>query len=969
MTAGHRLAAPHGLLIDRDRPISFRFEGRRYTGFVGDTLASALTAAGRDVLSRSFKYHRPRGVLTAAGLDANTLVQLAGRPNVNADLMPITQGLEAWGQNYRGSLDADADIWLGWAARFLPVGFYYRAFFRKPGGWRFWEPVFRSRAGLGRVDEGFRHPRHDKAYGHYDVVVIGAGPAGLAAARAAAEAGARVTVIEGDRLAGGRWLLDGQADRAGAMADALGAMPGGDLRLGQTCTGLFQDGLVAVADGTRLHKLRARAIIVATGRLDQPAVFRNNDLPGVMMASAALRLAHLYGVAPGRRVVVLAGHDGGAHTALALKAMGVRVTDLVDLRLGEGDAAALARLRAAGITAHLGFGPRRALAGLGQRRITGLEIAAVNPDAWGSVAYKTTRLECDTVLMDVGAMPHAHLLCHRGVRLAYDPARADYVLGDLPADVFAAGGVAGFTDADSAQSSGRHAGALAAAHAGFPVDPGPGPDLPPATNHPYPIFPHADGKDFLDFDEDLQTKDIIQTIAHGYDHIELVKRFSTLGMGPSQGKQSAINGTRLVADLTGRPPETVGATTWRPPAEPETMALLAGRGFEPVRHMPAHHRHLEAEARMMPAGAWLRPAVYGPAGDRDRLTAEEVLAVRQGVGLIDVSSLGGIDLRGPDAAALLERAYTSTFTAQRVGTARYALLCDQTGAVSDDGVACRLAEDHFYLTTTSTGSDAVYRTLLFWQAQWRLDVDLTNVTAAFGAFSLAGPLARKVLGELCSDTDLSAAAFPPNAVRLGTVAGVPCRLVRTAFVGELGYELHAPTPMAEALWDAVMRAGIAEGIRPVGVEAQRVLRLEKGHIIIGQDTDGLTLPQEAGLAWAIARKTPGFLGSAAIRFRTERPLGRRLVGFALPAGEPLPRESDLVVRDGSIAGRVTSVAVSPSPGPYQGRGIGLAYVHPSDGDPGARIVIKTDSRLGGGGRFLTATVVKPPFYDPEGARL
>jgi sarcosine oxidase, subunit alpha len=491
------------------------------------------------------------------------------------------------------------------------------------------------------------------------------------------------------------------------------------------------------------------------------------------------------------------------------------------------------------------------------------------------------------------------------------------------------------------------------------------PPVPPDVlaseiTHPWPIFPHPHGNDFVDFDEDLQVKDIQNAVLDGYDDIQLLKRYSTLGMGPSQGRHSNVAGIRLVARATGRTIDQVGTTTARPPFVAEKFGHLAGRSFDPVRRTPMHQRHLELGAKMMVAGAWLRPAYYGARENAEVVIAAEVRHCRENVGLIDVSTLGGLDIRGPDAAEFVNRIYTWAYLKQEVGRARYALMCDEAGVIVDDGVACRFHHQHFYVTATTGGADAVYRQMLWWNAQWRLDVDITNVTAALCGVNIAGPQSRLVLRKLCTDVDLSPSAFPYMAVRTGHVAGIPARLLRVGFVGELGYEIHAPASCGEALWDALMEAGSEHRIRPFGVEAQRMMRLEKGHIIIGQDTDGLTHPYEAAMGWAIARKKPFFVGKRSIEIQNRQGLKRKLVGFELPdADARCPKECHLVINDGEIAGRVTSAARSPT----LSKVIGLAYVAPAQAEIGSRFQILIER-----GDMVEAEVVPVPFYDPRNER-
>jgi sarcosine oxidase subunit alpha len=431
-------------------------------------------------------------------------------------------------------------------------------------------------------------------------------------------------------------------------------------------------------------------------------------------------------------------------------------------------------------------------------------------------------------------------------------------------------------------------------------------------------------------------------------------------MGPSQGKHSAVAAVRILAKDRGRALDGMSVTTQRPPFIPEKFGHLAGRVFEPERRTAMHHRHTELGARFIPAGLWWRPAYYGKPAERESTIRDEVLAVRNNVGLIDVSTLGGLDVRGPDAAEFLNRMYTFTYTKLPVGRSRYVLMTDQAGAVIDDGVACRFHDEHFYVTATTSGVDGVYRTMLFWNAQWRLNVDVANVTAAYAGVNIAGPRSREVLQTLCTDTDLSPAAFPYLGVRLATVAGVPCRLLRVGFVGELGYEIHMPAHCGEHVWDALMQAGKPFGIRPFGVEAQRVLRLEKGHIIIGQDTDGLTHPYEADMPWAVAKAKPFFVGQRSIEIQNAKGLSRKLVGFTVEdSSASVPEECHLVVRGGDIVGRVTSAVRSPS----LEKVIGLAYVAPDQAEPGKSFDIKV-----GGGRTVRGKVIPIPFYDPENKR-
>lgn len=964
MNSHNRLPAPMGLLIDRERPLHFQFDGQACQGFAGDSIASALLGSGRWLLSRSFKYHRPRGPLSMAGQDANTLVQLPDEPNVLADLEAARDGQIVAGQNFNGSLMHDRDAYLGKFSRFMPVGFYYRSFYKPKGMWKVWEPLIRKKAGLGVLAPGFRPRYHDKAYLFVDLAVIGAGPAGLRAALDAANAGTKVLLVEQQPVLGGS-LTYARFDIAGTRAtslrqELLAAVEGHSniqVLLEATCNGWFTDNYLPVIQHNRLYKVRASRCLVAAGSFDQPVVFRNNDLPGVMLTSAAQRLMKLYAVKPGRRAVILTGHDDGYLAALDLQEQGVAVAAVVDMRAAPADAALAAELKHRDIPVHLGSTVYEALHEAGMRHVSGVDIRPITGQ--GKVGPHGLRLACDLLCMSAGYMPVYQLLCQAGGKLAYDVNRDEFVISDLPAGLDIAGSVNGRHALGNVLADATRGAADALAALGLEAPVQPVFSAEAKVNFPWPIFPHPKGKDFVDFDEDLQVRDIVNATRSGYRDVQLVKRFSTVGMGPSQGRHSALPTARLVAHATGRSISETGVTTARPPFQAERLAHVAGRAFDPYRQTPMHRRHLEAGAKMMPAGIWQRPAYYGKPEERERCMQEEARHVREKVGLIDVSTLGSLDVRGPDAAELLERLYTFGFAKLAVGRTRYALMTNEHGVVIDDGVCARLGEQHFYVTATTSGVDRIYQQMLKWNAQWRLDVDVTNVTAALAAVNLAGPLARQVLAKVCDDVDLSAEAFPYLGVRLGTVAGIAARILRVGFVGELGYEVHVPARHAERLWDALMQAGAGLGIRPFGVETQRLLRLEKGHVIISQDTDGMTHPAEIDMQWAIGRKKPFFVGKRSIEILEAQPLKRKLVGFTLPKGSPQPLEGHLVLDGPDISGNVTSCEYSQTLGQI----IGLAYAGAHQATPGMHIPIRVE-----GGVMVNAKVVPLPFHDPDNLR-
>ncbi|MDR3323622.1 MAG: hypothetical protein LBS89_05405, partial [Zoogloeaceae bacterium] len=753
-------------------------------------------------------------------------------------------------------------------------------------------------------------------------------------------------------------------ETARALVEAVTRHPGIRVLTNAVCNAWFADNYLPIISGKRLYKARAKQCIVASGAFDQPVIFRNNDLPGVLLASAAQRLMKLYAVRPGQRAVVLTGHDDGYLAALDLLDAQVEVAALIDLRPRAQASTPLAEaLQLKGVPLHYEHTVFEALPNAQGTHIAGVDLRRIV--AQGQVAEEGERIDCDLLLTSAGYMPVYQLLCQADGKLKYEDATARFSITSLPGILDIAGSVNSFFSLKNVLADGERAGKAAAAALRLTASPPLPPPLPPyapeaAVNFPWPIFPHPKGKEFVDFEEDLQIRDIVNATRFGYRDIQLVKRFSTVGMGPLQGRQSALPTARLVAEATGRSVSETGVTTARPPFTPETLAHMAGRAFSPFRQSAMHQRHLEAGATLMPAGVWQRPAFYGAPEQRERWIQEEARAVRTGVGLIDVSTLGGLDIRGSDAVELLERMYTFNFAKQPIGRSRYALMTAEDGVIIDDGVCCRFGATHFYVTATTSGIDRVYRSLTQWNAQWRLDVDIANVSAAFAAVNLAGPLSRRVLEKVCADVALSPAEFPYLAVRIGTVAGVPARLIRVGFVGELGYEIHVPARYGEHLWDALRAAGQEHGIRPFGVESQRLLRLEKGHIIISQDTDGMTHPAEVDMGWAIGRKKPFFVGQRSIKILEAQPLKRKLVGFVLPKDAPKPLEGHLALDAASnITGNVTSCEYS---GTLE-KIIGLAYAAPAQSAPGSRLPIRVE-----GGATVLAEVVKLPFYDPETQR-
>ena len=768
----------HGEWIDREQPLDFRFEGRRYQGYAGDTVSSALWAAGLRTLGRSFKYHRPRGILSAANHDANVMLQNGQRLNERGDVTPLAAGMELKATNTFGGVARDRARVLERFATFLPVGFYYKAFHSKRL-FPLWERVFRMSTGLGRVDFDTPHVRTPKRYDFCDVLVIGAGPSGLSAALAAADAGASVLIADENALPGGSgfFQLGGEAPRRAAtqsLLDRVTAHQRIRLVTGTCAAGYYADQWVPLVDAQKLTKVRAKAVVVATGAVEQPAVFRNNDLPGVMLASAAQRLIYRHAVRPMRRAVVLAANIDGYRAALDLAQHGVDVAALVDLRARVPDSLVAQAVRSRGIPVMQGSAIYEAAAYAKSGELIGADVCTL--DASGApLPHSAQRIDCDGLVMSTGWAPAANLLYQAGTKMRFDTRLEQFVPGELPPGVYACGRVNGVFSLDAKLSDGERAGSAAAAHAGHGMARGivvpPEPECP---SHAWPVVPHPKGKNFVDLDEDLQLKDFENAVQEGFDNIELLKRYSTNGMGPSQGKHSNMNGLRILARLTGKSPQEVGTTTARPFYHPVPMSHLAGprllaRARDAAAIAPRRARCGVDAGRRLAAARSITRWRENRACD---CIHDEVRRVRSGVALIDVGTLGKLDVCGPQAAEFLERVYTGNYARMKVGSTRYAVMCDESGVLIDEGVVARLADDHFYFTTTTSGAANIYRELSRLNAIWRLDCGLVNLTGAHAAINLAGPRSREVLAQL-TDLDLSAAAFPYLAMRSGRWPALP----------------------------------------------------------------------------------------------------------------------------------------------------------------------------------------------------
>ena len=938
--------------IDRSKSIDFSFEGKSYRAFAGDVITSALLAADQLLIGRSFKYHRPRSVLSAANHDANLLVETATRTNIRADIECVEAGAHYRAVNTFGGLRRDLGRVLQLFSPVLPVGFYYKAFYRPKILFPLWEKLLRRVTGLGRVNTLAPLRRWSRRNRHCDVLVIGAGAAGLAAARTLAGRSLDVMVVDENLRIGGSLPYQRQADPAAqnfiAEAQKVFAEDSDiEVLTGHFAAGFYADNSVPLVGPKGIIHVQARCVIVATGLYEQPAVFRNNDLPGIMLASGVQRLVHRYGVAPFSSGVVLAGNREAYRAALDLIGAGLTITTIVDM----GDPQAYGELKRQATRLGIEVIPRATVTSARARegRLAGIRLRT---DAG------VREIACDGLLMSVGWTPAAGLLYQAGATMEYSEAIGQVVPRQLPVGLFVAGSMNGVFDDAARRADGEAAAAETLECLGLlsPNAPRP-PRSGEPHSHPYPIAADSRGWDFVDFDEDLVVGDLRTAWREGFDSAELMKRYATIGMGPSQGKTANMNGVRILAKLNGASVQAVGVTTPRPFTHPVPMGMLAARRIRPQWHTPMHAYHVASQADLMEAGTWIRPRSYVP-GTPESAVVDEYDAVRNSVGIIDVSTLGKIELFGADAEALLEYAYTCSFAKLRMGMTRYIFMVDDSGTLVDDGVAARIADDHFYLTATSSHAQAVVRQLQLYAIQLDLDVAVVDRTFQVGAINLAGPNSAKVLAAL-TDVDLSTAVFPYLGIRLGRLDGVPVRLLRVGFVGELGYEIHFPASYGGALWQLLLSAGAEHGIRPFGVDAQRLLRLEKGHLIVGQDTDSTTHPFEVGLSWGVKLSKPRFVGRHSLEVLRAR-TARKLVGFTCTGsrGNAI-EECHLVIEAGEIEGRVTSVGYSP----HCSAVIGLVMVDLKLAVTGRELKIKLTD-----GALVAVEVVETPFYDPDNQR-
>jgi sarcosine oxidase subunit alpha len=966
---------PAGGRIDRSAPLPFTWNGRKLTGFAGDTLASALLANGVRVIGRSFKYHRPRGIFAAGVEEPNAIldVTIGDRhdPNARATLVALESGLAARAISGWPSVEHDLYRGLDLLQRFLPAGFYYKTFMAPD--WKLWEPGIRRMAGLGQALTTPDTRHFESRHIHVDVLVVGAGAAGLAAARVAADAGLAVMLVDENPTPGGA-LLWGDADiddrPAGLWAEA-------------TVAGLIQSGVTVLTDTTAfayydhntlglmqrrtpapgwagdvLWSVQARQVVIATGSLERPLVFPHNDRPGVMLASAVLRYLRQHAVLVGKTVVLTTNNDSAYATAIALRKAGAAVT-VADVRAVPGSAATAAQAHGARVIAGSVVRDTGGLDG-----ITWADIGAA--DASGNVE----RVPCEIVASSGGWTPVVHLFSQSGGRLRWDEAASAFLPGQGRQAHQLAGAMNGAADLASCLASGHQAGlaaaraldrqsALAVPHTAA---------APPATKlQPYWYVPIKGARQWLDLQNDVTVKDVGLAASENFQSVEHLKRYTTLGMATDQGKTSNVNGLAVMAELTGRGIAETGTTTFRPPYAPVSLGAMAGMRFgtlhTAVRTLPAQAEHDALGAEMREYGGWMRPACYPRAKETTEAAIQrEATAVRAAAGLFDGSSLGKIVVEGPDAAKFLDLIYYNAVANLKPGRLRYVLLLRESGIVYDDGVIARLSPERFLLSPSSSHTAGVLAMLEQWhQTEYPgMQVAFHDVTSAWATFAVCGPHVRDILATIQTDIDLSDASLPHMALAEGHAFGVPARIARVSFTGERSYEISVPAGYAMSLW----RHLLAQGPTPYGIESLSVLRAEKGYILIGTDTDGLTMPDDLGISGPLRAKKVDFVGRRSLTTPDGlRPDRRQFVGllpenpnFVPPVGT---HAAEINGKQRRSLGWITTSAFSPA----LGRSIALGMIE------GGRARIGDSVTLFDRGKLSKATICAPVFHDPAGEKL
>ena len=965
--SGRRLPAPSGTRLDRTREIRFTFNNRAYSGFHGDTLASALLANGVQLVGRSVKLHRPRGIYSCGVEEPTGLVDVGSgsrrTPNVRASLLEIHPGLVATSVNCWPSVGFDVAAINNWFSAILPAGFYYKTF--KWPNWHVYEPSIRRLAGFGRASTEPDPDRYEEIAISADVLVIGAGVTGVAAAVGAARSGAEVLLLGGSSHLGGRLGYQGDAPTAALIKEAQ--QLGIRILTRTLAFGVYDHNLVCarqIIDGVnsqdapgmlreRLWKIRARAVIAATGAFERPMVFPDNDRPGVMLAGAVEKYAHAYGVACGSRVVIAANSDQAYQVAATLRGLGVEVLAIADRRPDTL------------IAAEAPQGTQRfsdaMVSGVsGHRAVRGCSIATSQSET------KATHFDCDLILSAGGFAPTVHFHSQAGGKLRWMDHSAMFVPDGAAGELYSVGACAGVFELDAALSHAAAVGTALGRRSAVPAAPIGGIGHSLANTH----VPHLGKPQFIDLQNDVTASDVSLAARENYRSVEHLKRYTTTGMGTDQGKTSNINALVFMGERTQRTPPAVGTTKFRPPFAPITMGALAGRRvgslYRPLKRLPAQAWHEERGAVFEEYGGWWRPAAYPRAGEAIEAAAlREAAATRKGAGIFDGSPLGKLELFGPDAARFLDLMYVGTLSTLPIGRARYGLLLNENGVLVDDGIVARLGEQHFWVNTTSAGAERTADMFEEWlQCEFTdLKVLVTPVTARWANVTVAGPRAWELLAAAGFDAALAPSITKHLSMAETQLDGMPLRVLRASFSGELSYELNVPADQAQPLLARLWALAPTFNVSTYGVEALQTMRVEKGYIHIGTDTDGTTQPSDIGFGRGVQNKTANFIGRRSLSRPVSCDAGRlQLVGLIptdqrtrLPVGAHLARNPPPTRTEGHVTSSVMS--------PELGRPIALAMLVGGAARSGEYIGVH---HLG---TTIDAKVVPLPFVDPTGSRL
>jgi sarcosine oxidase subunit alpha len=984
MTEGFRSRS--GGRIHRGRKISFQFNGRRYEGFPGDTLASALIANGVSVVGRSQKYHRPRGIMSAGLEETNAIVQLAGNddePNRAATTLPIYDGLVAHSVNVAPSVDFDLGSLLGFFHRFIPAGFYYKTFMWPKDRWDWYGGIIRKVAGWGTAPAKPGGGRYEHRNHHCDVLIVGAGPAGLSAALSAGRTGSRILLVDSDTEPGGKLLSDNLTIRSCPAMEwvddivaELDLMPNIIRLTRATATGYFADNYVTVIEECpdkpwireRLWKVRAKQVILATGAIERTLLFANNDRPGIMLASAAMTYCSRYGVRPGNTAVVFTNNNSGYRYAIGLLKAGVSVTALIDTRK-EADSRLRAAAAGSGIEV---IADARVVSATGRRRVSAVNIVSGNDQS-------PRRIRCDLVAVSGGWNPAIHLHSQSGGKPIYNQRIASFVPGESKQNERSVGACRGELTLQSALAEGANAGYKAAALCGFALA---DIEVPDCEHEPEPGVdpvwdcsqPGGQSSAFIDFNNDVTSADIRLAMREGYRSVELVKRYTTAGMGIDQGKSSSVSIVGLIAEIAGLEPGSVGTTTYRPAYTPVSFGAMAGPAksdlIVPWRRTPVTDWFLDNGGHLDETGAQFRRPLFIAKADESAGDAvqREALAVRNQVGIYDSTPLGKILIQGPDAVAFLNRVYSNNWENLPVGRGKFGFMLHEDGRLLDDGVTMRISDNQYWMSNSAGMADVVLDHLdRLLHIHWpELKVYLTPITDQWAVVCVCGPHARDVLYEADIDIDISGEAFRFLDTRLCTIGGLSARISRVTYTGELSFEIAVPMRHGLRLWNILIAAGQKFGITPVGSDTSMLLRTEKGFIAAGLEGDGYADIFDVGMGWLVPKEKADFVGKRSLEKNRRSDGGRpEVVGllpdnsdFVPPKGAPLV-EYDRNDEVPQQVGMVTIGFFSPN----LGRSIALAQLRDGRSRMGQSATIYTKAGV------ETATICEPVFIDPDGERM